>query len=190
MELALFLTKFTPNCRGPPSINKKNKLIGGETLKKPIRRKHKDNPYTIESITENNYIVTFKDGKGKEITVQINEKVYKALDRFELEDISEMHEYERHIEHSEIFENNLNSRAMYKEQLLEDYVIEQVLFLELKHAIELLPKVQKQRIKKYYFEDKKEHEIAEEENTTQQAVNKSLSKAKIRLKQILTKNKK
>ena len=153
--------------------------------KKPIRRKHKDNPYTIEHITENNYNVKFKAGNGKEINIQINEKIYNAFDKFELEDISEMHEYERHIEHSEIFENNLNERAKYKEQLLEDYVIEQMLFRNLKYAIETLPETQKRRIKKYYFDGKNEYEIAKEENTTQQAVNKSLTKARLKLKQIL-----
>ena len=153
---------------------------------KPIRRKHRDNPYTIEYITgEDRYSVTFKDGKGKEITVKVNENVYNAFDKFELEDISEMHEYERHIEHSEIYENNLNVRAKYKGQLLEDYVIQQISFIELKQAIELLPDIQKRRIKKYYFDDKNEYEIAMEENTTQQAVNKSLTKARLKLKQIL-----
>lgn len=153
--------------------------------KKPIRRKHKDNPYTIEHIKENNYNVKFKAGNGKEINIQINEKIYNAFDKFELEDISEMHEYERHIEHSEIFENNLNGRAKYKEQLLEDYIIEQMLFRNLKYAIETLPEAQKRRIKKYYFDGKNEYEIAKEENTTQQAVNKSLTKARLKLKQIL-----
>ena len=152
---------------------------------KPIRRKHKDNPYTIEYITgEDRYSITFRDGTGKEITVKVNENIYNAFDKFELED---MNEFDRHIEHSEIYENNLNAKAKYKGQLLEDYVIQQISFIELKQAIELLPDIQKRRIKKYYFDDKNEYEIAMEENTTQQAVNKSLAKARLKLKQILKK---
>ena len=98
-----------------------------------------------------------------------------------------MNEYDRHIEHSEIFENNMNSRAMDKHLSLEDEIIRKTTFEELKSAIEMLPEVQKQRIKKYYFDDKNEYQIAKEENTTQQAVNKSLNLARIKLKEILKK---
>ena len=52
-------------------------------------------------------------------------------------------------------------------------------------AIKKLPEVQQRRIKKYYFEEKKEYEIAEEEGTTQQAINKSLRQARQKLKEIL-----
>ena len=38
-----------------------------------------------------------------------------------------------------------------------------------------------------YFDDKNEYQIAKEENTTQQAVNKSLNLARIKLKEILKK---
>ena len=50
-----------------------------------------------------------------------------------------------------------------------------------------MPEVQKRRIKKYYFADKNEYEIAREEKTTQQAVNKSLRNAIQKLKEILKK---
>ena len=40
---------------------------------------------------------------------------------------------------------------------------------------------------KYYFYDKNEYEIAKEEGTTHQAVNKSLKQAKEKLKEILKK---
>ena len=52
-------------------------------------------------------------------------------------------------------------------------------------AIKQLPEVQQRRIKKYCFEEKKEYEIAEEEGTTQQAINKSLRQARQKLKEIL-----
>ena len=58
-------------------------------------------------------------------------------------------------------------------------------FDELKKAIELLPEVQKRRIKKYYFEDKTEQQIAEEENATQQSVHIILERALENLKKYL-----
>lgn len=155
---------------------------------RPKRRKRKDNPYTLNYCEEKNiYTITFKDGRGVKHEVEVSRKIYKAFDKFELEDLSELNEYDRHIEHSEIFENNMNSRAMDRPLSLEDEIIRKTTFEELKSAIEMLPEVQKQRIKKYYFDDKNEYQIAKEENTTQQAVNKSLNLARIKLKEILKK---
>lgn len=57
----------------------------------------------------------------------------------------------------------------------------------LSRAIAQLSSVQKRRIVKYYFDDKNEYEIAREENTTQQAINKSLKKAREKLKDFLKK---
>lgn len=89
------------------------------------------------------------------------------------------------IEHSEVFENNLNERAMDKPISLEDEVIRKTSFDELKKAINMLPEVQKRRIKKYYFEDKTERQIADEENATQQSVHIILERALENLKKIL-----
>ena len=87
-----------------------------------------------------------KYGK-KNTKIEVQEEVYKALDRFELDDIKEMNEYDRHIEHSEIYEDNLCVRAMDKPTGLEDYIIQKSTFEDLKKAINMLPEVQKRRIK-------------------------------------------
>ena len=141
----------------------------------PKRRKYKDNPYTLNYIEEKNiYTITFKDVKGHLNKVEVSEEVYRVFDKFELQDIKELNEYDRHIEHSEIFENNLESRAREKPSSLEDEIIKKSTFDELKKAIELLPEVQKRRIKKYYFEDKTIEEIAKLERTSHQAVSETI----------------
>lgn len=155
---------------------------------RPKRRKYKDNPYTLKYVEEKNiYIVSFKDIKGHLQEVEVSKEIYKVFDLFELQDIKELNEYDRHIEHSEIFENNLEARAKDKPLSLEDEVIRKSTFDELKKAIELLPTVQKSRIKKYYFEDKSEVDIAKEEKVSQKNVSKSLSVAIRNLKEILKK---
>lgn len=155
---------------------------------RPKRRKYKDNPYTLKYVEEKNiYVVSFKDVKGHLQNVEVSKEIYLAFDRFELEDLSEMNEYDNHIEHSEIYENNLETRAKDKPMSLEDKVIQKSTFEELKKAIDSLPNIQRRRIKKYYFEEKNEIQIAKEENATHQAVHKSLSNALIKLKEILKK---
>lgn len=155
---------------------------------RPKRRKYKDNPYTLNYCKEKNtYSITFKDGRCKLQEIEVTEKIYNAFDEFELNDLSEMNEYDRHIEHSEIYENNINNRILDKQVSLEDEVIEKTTFAELKSAIEMLPEVQKRRIKKYYFDDKTEQQIADEENATQQSVHIILERALNNLKKILKK---
>ena len=155
---------------------------------RPKRRKYKDNPYTLRFIEEKNiYIVSFKDVKGHIQDVEVSQEVYKAFDRFELDDLSELNEYDNHIEHSEIFENNLERRIKDKPISLEDEIIKKSTFEELKNAIDLLPEIQKRRIKKYYFDEKTEQEIANEEKTTHQSVHIILERALRNLKKLLKK---
>ena len=153
---------------------------------RPKRRKYRDNPYTLNYIEEENiYIVSFKDVKGQLQSIQVSREIYKAFDRSELDDLSEMNEYDNHIEHSEIFENKLEIRVKDKPTGLEDYIIQKSTFEDLKKAINMLPEVQKRRIKKYYFEDKTEQQIADEENATHQSVHIILERALENLKKIL-----
>lgn len=150
----------------------------------PKRRKSKDNPYTLK-IIDNTYFVIFKDGLDSYREVAISEDIFNAMNTFELEDISQMHKIDRHMEKSEIYEDNLNKRAFNKPLLLEDEFIKKAAFDDLKNAINKLPEVQRRRIKKYYFDDKSQVDIAKEENTTKVAVNQSLKKAILNLKKIL-----
>jgi len=116
--------------------------------KMPIRNKSKDNPYTLGFDEEKNiYTVEFKDNKNILHKVEISEKVYKAFDKFELEDISQIHKVRSHIEHSEVFEETLNTRMLYKPISIEEEVENKVLLDDLKKAINHLTDVQKRRLK-------------------------------------------
>jgi len=119
-------------------------------------------------------MVSFKDVRGKLQKIEVSEEIYKTFDRFELDDLSEMNEYDNHIEHSEVFENNLEVRAKNKPTSLEDEIIRKSTFEELKKAIDMLPEIQKRRIKKYYFEDMTLEEIAVDEKCSKVAIKYSL----------------
>ena len=119
--------------------------------KMPIRNKSKDNPYTLGFDEEKNiYTVEFKDNKNILHKVEISEKVYKAFDKFELEDISQIHKVRSHTEHSEVFEETLNTRMLYKPISIEEEVENKVLLDDLKKAINHLTDVQKRRLKLDY----------------------------------------
>ena len=139
------------------------------------RRKSKDNPYTlIYNEIKNTYSVMFKDGENNTHLVEIKKEIFDAMDRFELDDLSEMNEYDNHIEHSEVKEITLNKRMLYKQNEIDDIIQAKFESRELKRAISCLSDVQKRRIKLYYFEDKTIEEIAKLERTSHQAVSETI----------------
>lgn len=143
--------------------------------KLPIRNKSKDNPYKLDFDEDKNvYTVEFIDNKKVIHKVEITEKVYQAFDRFELEDISQIHKFRKHIEHSVLYEETLEHRMIDKPTTIEDEVEEKILIKDIKNIIDSLPDIQKRRLKKYFFEDMTYEEIAHEEACTKRAVKFSI----------------
>lgn len=114
----------------------------------PKRKKSKDNPYTLifDDIL-NKYFVSFKDISKKEQIIEISEDVFEALNKFELEDISQMHKFDKHIEHSELYEETIYKRAINSVLSVEDIVEKKVTIAELKDAINTLSEKEKKELK-------------------------------------------
>lgn len=97
------LSKYVEICRirGPPSFDLKEFLSQREKLMNtlPKRRRKKDNPYTLLYESDSNkYFVLFKDARGVLNKVEVSNIIYNAFNRFELEDISELHKIDKHID--------------------------------------------------------------------------------------------
>lgn len=152
--------------------------------KRPKRRKDKYNPYTL-STESGKYYILFIDVNNHIQKVELSKKLFDSFNKFELEDISQMNEYDRHYEHSEVYEKTLNKKNVAVSQSLEEH-FEDVLVMENLHmAITKLPEVQKRRMKKYYFEEKTFDEIALEEGYTYQSIQRSVYRAVAKIKSIL-----
>lgn len=159
--------------RGPPKpfnlkIERRIKMD-----KRPIRRKFNDNPYTLESIEKKEiYIINFKDYKGELHSVLVDKKVFDVFDENEKYENARFFEYSKHLLHEE-----LNEETVAAEYSIEDELINNLTIKELKNIIETLPKNQKRRIKKYYFEEKSLEEIAKEENCSKVAIKYTIDAA-------------
>ena len=152
--------------------------------KRPKRRKDKYNPYTL-STESGKYYILFIDVNNHIQKVELSKKLFDSFNKFELEDISQMNEYDRHYEHSEVYEKTLNKKNVAVSQSLEEH-FEDVLVMENLHmAITKLPEVQKRRLKKYYFEEKTFDEIALEEGCTYKSIQRSVYRAVAKIKSIL-----
>lgn len=145
---------------------------------RPKRRKNKDNPYKLNSIKDLNlYFISFKDSKGIVQNVKVTIEVFNLFNESELKDLSQMNEYDNHIEHIDLEEEQLYLRMSDKPKSIEELTIEKFKVKELMAEIKKLPDTQRRRFTKYYFDDMTYDEIAQEEHCTKMAIKLSIDKA-------------
>lgn len=143
--------------------------------------------YIVYTNENNKHIAIFRDGENKIQEVEISSIIKDALINEKRKEKRQKNEFDRHIEHSIVYENKLNSRAMDKPISLEEQFENKIINQNLKDAISSLSEVQKRRIKMYYFEDKTLKEIAEIEGCAIMSVKDSLDLAIEKLEKKLKK---
>ena len=157
-------------------------------MDRPKRRKSKDNPYTLIS-NNNHYFVIFSDVNNKKNIVEVSEKIFYTFDKFELEDKKELNEYDRHIEHSEIYDETLLKRTSLLDSSIEDKIVEKYTYNGLINAINSLPTAIKRRMILFYFDELSTSEIAIIDNCSDRMVRKSLERGRELIKDYFEKNK-
>ena len=140
---------------------------------RPKRRRYKDNPYNLE-INNSKYIINFYDSKKVLQKIEVSEEVFSVFDKSELKDLSQMNEYDNHIEHAALFEEVLNKRAINKTKLTEEIAESNIITEELLNAIKELQTTQKRRLILYYLYDYTLEEIAIKEHCSKVAIKYSL----------------
>lgn len=140
---------------------------------RPKRRKYKDNPYTLE-VNDNKYIINFCDSRKVKQRIEVNREIFSIFDKSELKDISQMNEFDNHIEHTELFEEILNKRAIKKPLLTEDIVEQNIINEKLIKDINKLPNNQRKRVILYYLYDYTLEEIAALEHCSKVAIKYSI----------------
>mgnify|MGYP000089953878 FL=1 len=152
--------------------------------KRPKRRKDKYNHYTLTE-KEDKYFLSFKDGQGVLQELQITKELFEVLNRFELDDLSILNEWDRHIEHFEQTEQALNRRASFKAESVEETVLRNMEYERLHRAISELPETQRRRLTLYYFQGLTYEQIAEMEGCTIMPVKRSIDSALKKIKLFL-----
>lgn len=116
--------------------------------KRPKRRKDKYNPYTLTE-KEDKHFLSFWDGQGVWQEFQITRELFEAMNRFELDDLSILNEWDRHYEHSELTEGSLYDRAAILPESVEETVFRNLRYEALYKAMEQLPETQRRRLLEY-----------------------------------------
>ena len=150
--------------------------------KRPKRRKRQIQ--SLHTYRKRGQAFSFLSGRTRCIAGITNNKkeLFEVLNRFELDDLSILNEWDRHYEHSELTEISLYNRAVSPPESVEEAVFRNLRYETLHRAIKQLPEVQRRRLILYYFMGLTYAQIAEKEGCTFQAVGKSISAAEKRLK--------
>ena len=98
--------------------------------KRPKRRKDKYNPYTLTQ-KEDKHFLSFRDGQAVFQELEITKELFEVLNHFELDDLSILNEWDRHIEHFEQTEQSLNQRAFFKAESVEETVLRNIQYEQL-----------------------------------------------------------
>lgn len=152
--------------------------------KRPKRRKDKYNPYTLTE-KEDKHFLSFWDGQGVWQEFQITRELFEAMNRFELDDLSILNEWDRHYEHSELTEGSLYDRAAILPESVEETVFRNLRYEALYKAMEQLPETQRRRLVLYYFAGLTYAQIADNEGCKYQTVQESIYAALKKLKKLL-----
>lgn len=165
------------HCRGPPNLNFSKFKFRRKTMKKFNYKGKKLCDYIVYTNNKNKLVAVFKDSENKIQKVEISDIIKDTLIKERLIEKRQQNEFDRHIEHSEIYENKLPARVLDKPISIEDEFANKLLNKELKNAIDSLSELQKRRIQMYYFDNKKLKEIAKIENCSIMSVKNSLDLA-------------
>lgn len=145
------------------------------------RRKDKYNPYNIFEIEGAKYL-SFVDGNGCYHEFQISKELYDVFNEFELVDLSYLNVWDRHIEHSEIWEDNLHERSIVELKAVDEVVSENLQNEKLYRAIGNLSDIQRRRVILHFFEDMTYAQIAVREKCSKVAVKYTIDAALRQLK--------
>lgn len=151
---------------------------------RPKRRKDKYNPYTLYS-ENGRYFVTFHDGDGVYHKQELSEQLFEIFNRFELDDLVYLNVWDRHMEHSQLWDASLNERCIHKSESVEEEVLMHLQNATLNKAIARLPELQQRRVRMHFFEQMSYEKIAVKEKCSKAAVKYSLDVALKNLKKYL-----
>lgn len=152
----------------------------------PKRIRKKDNPYMLSKDEKNDlYLVSFKDWSNIYRSIRVTKEIYEVFDSYELEDKSEMNEFDRHIEHIplDVFAMSVKSATKVN---FEDEILSKMDRDLIEQEIWKLPFPQNRRVYRYLIKHLTNKEIAELEHchhsTVSQSIEIGLKKLRKKLK--------
>ena len=120
------------------------------------------------------------------LRLEIDQALYELFDQFELEDKRFLNEVDRHYEHIDLTEAEIEHRAAFPKEPLEEEIGRVLLYEELHKGIAQLTETQQRRLALYYFHGLTYEQIAAAEGCRHQAVRDSVRSAIQKLKNFMS----
>lgn len=145
-----------------------------------------ENSYTLRiDVMEGGfrYFVLFRDkNSGIRCEVEVSHSIYLEFQRSAREEHSQARRDRRHIEQSELTDQSLYDRAMYKPKSVEDTVLDNLQAERLAQVIAELPETMRRRISLYHNLGLTYEQIAEREGCKRQPVMRSIARGEEKIR--------
>lgn len=152
----------------------------------PKRKKSRDNPYTLE-IENGIPYVSFEDSLQVKQKIELTDELYELFSSFELEDISQINERNRHTDKFLNSEDAVRICDIACAVDAETAALRKMGDDMLREAIETLSVTQRRRMVLYYFYGYTLQAIADIEGTTKMGIKNSIDSAKEKIKKFFEK---
>ena len=116
--------------------------------------------YTLTSYNDGRYTISFINGTDANVEREITKPIYDEFKSQYLKYVSQEHKIRRNIEHSELSDNTLYTRARNKPDSVEKVLENKELAKEVRKVIAALTKKQKKRFEMYYRQNLSYRQIA------------------------------
>jgi RNA polymerase sigma-70 factor (ECF subfamily) len=144
------------------------------------------NPYTLRSeIVDgiNRYYVSFIDSEAMPRETEVSRPVYVEFLRFVKVERNLRRSDERHLEQSDLTENNLFNRALCQPKSICDIAFDSQLNEQLRLAIQGLTEIQRRRFVLYHEFGLTYEQIAEMEGCTKMPVIRAIDRAEEKIRE-------
>lgn len=131
--------------------------------------------YTLEYIEEEDkYYISFRDSAEQDCRLEIDKEIFDTYMKSKKTYIKIKNETSRHIEHSDLTEEQLYTRAFDNAESAEDKALKNIENQKMNEALRNLTDVQLRRIELHIVNEFSIRDIAKIENVKKRQVEKSL----------------
>lgn len=149
---------------------------------------YKVDSYTLEYIeSEDKYYISFIDSVNQECRIEIDKEIFYAYLKSKKSYIKIKNETNRHLEQSELTDEEIYNRAFEKEESIEETVMKDIEKEKMQQALKNLTEVQQRRIELHIVNNITIRDIAQLEKVRKKQIEKSLQIGFKKIKKIFEK---
>ena len=146
---------------------------------------YKVDSYTLEYVeSEDKYYISFIDSVNQECKIEIDKEIFYAYLKSKENYVKIKNETNRHLEQSELTDEEIYNRAFETEESIEETVMKSIEKEKMQQALKELTEVQQRRIELHIVNNITIRDIAQLEKVRKKQIEKSLQIGLKKIKKI------